>query len=682
MATRQSKREKRTGKSPSHRHAWHERDGLIYALLALLTILTFAPAFFNGFLSWDDNLNVWKNASFNPPTLSSVMGFWKGPFLDLYVPLTYTVWGILSAWAMLPTRDSRGNQLDPQIFHAANILVHVMAVLLAYAILRRLVGKKWPAAAGALLFALHPLQVEPVAWVTGMKDVLCGALSLAALWQYIAFAQARANIIECKHPRWHYAASLLLFILAVLAKPSAVTVPALAWVIDVLLIGKSWKKATVTLLPMFALAAVAVGLSIKFQTVIAPADGGHVLLRPLIAADTLAFYLYKLIFPVWLGVHYHRAPLVVIQHGWLYFTWIAPTAVLVAALIFRRRLPWLLAALGIFVAAVLPVSGIVPFSFQQYATVADRYVYVAMLGPALVLAAGIAALLARVGENENRRRILVIVLTVAIGVLGIRSFAQAFVWHDNKTLFANALVVNPNSALAYNYLAGEMAEPVPGESPGEMATRMQRARDLAERAVELSPNSPDGYLTLGSIYHKTGDLGDAIKAFSKAAELAPMKAEALNSYGGALAESGKAANYPEAEKLLRRAIAINPRLAQAHLNLGVLLRTTRGKDDPEVFKEVDLAVHLDGGDISGQLDLMQLYIDRHDSQHAMEHANVALQIDPNNVNVQVALMQLYMNQHDSEHAMEHANRVLQLDPNNQQAKRCRDFLLHLRPQTP
>ena len=637
MTTRVSKhkREKKA-KLVAAALAWYEREWLILLLLAIATIAVFAPACANEFLFWDDNLNVWKNASFNPPTISSIAAFWKGPFLDLYVPVTYTVWGILSAVAMNSTRDARGSLLDPTVFHTANVIVHVIAVLLAYAILRRLVGKKWPAAAGAMLFAIHPLQVEPVAWVTGMKDVFCGALSLAALWQYIAYAQAGRDDAVPKRRRWCYSILMLFFVLAVLAKPSAVTVPALAFVLDVALIRKSWKKAIVDLSPMFLLAAVAVVLSIRFQTVIAPADGGHVLLRPLIATDTLAFYFYKLVFPCWLGVQYNRAPLTVIRAGWLYFTWIVPTAAIVAAFIFRRTAPWALAAAAVFVVAVAPVSGIVPFSFQQYATVADRYVYVAMLGPALALAAGLAALLARRAVRpkapaDASSRTIAIVVSLVLLIFAIRTFAQTFVWRDNNALFSNALSVNPNSALAYNYLAGELAtNDVPNETNEARLERLARARDLARRSAELAPDNPDGYITLGTIYNTMGDLKDATTAFAKAAEVGPMKAEALDCYGGALAAQGNVASLPEAERLFRRAIQINPRLAKAHFNLGVLLINQHGPKDPEAFSEIETAVRLDGGDADAQMNLAKLYITRHDLDHALEHLRIVLQITPNN----------------------------------------------------
>src|SRR4051812_38443706 len=225
------------------------------------------------FTTWDDYYTVQHNPRFDPPTLEKVARFWP-PVLSaktaaarngenltgrafganervrvnhvfgLYMPVTYTVWGVLAAVAQ--TRDESGALvLNPWVFHSANVALHAASALVAFALLRRLVGRDWPAAAGALLFGLHPVQVEPVGWVSGMKDVLCGLLSLVALWQYVEFAicdrrfaigeegvafipfDRQSQIANRKSQIFHYLVASLGFLLALLSKPSAVTVPLL-----------------------------------------------------------------------------------------------------------------------------------------------------------------------------------------------------------------------------------------------------------------------------------------------------------------------------------------------------------------------------------------------------------------------------------------------------------------------
>src|SRR5687768_14840039 len=151
------------------------------ALLVAAVLAAFAPAMTAEFVTWDDRHNLFRNPRMNPPTLEGVWWYWTNPYKDLYVPVTYTVWSALAMLAETPTPDELGGRLNAYIFHLFNILLHAGSALAAYALLRS-VGESderqpdWPAWAGAMLFALHPVQVESVAWVSGMKDVLAGML--------------------------------------------------------------------------------------------------------------------------------------------------------------------------------------------------------------------------------------------------------------------------------------------------------------------------------------------------------------------------------------------------------------------------------------------------------------------------------------------------------------------------
>ena len=174
-----------------------------------------------------------------------------------------------------------------------------------------------------------------------------------------------------------------------------------------------------------------------------------------------AFYLYKLIFPCWLGFHYDHSPMTVIRSGWLYYTWIAPAAVVVVAIATRKRFPWIVASAALFVIGAAPVLGLVPFSYQRYSTVADRYVFLSMLGAALALASFIAM--------GSARRWKIIASAVLLCIFGARTFAQTLVWHDDANLYANGREVNPRSRPALAGLAGAMAsESVPNETPQAM----------------------------------------------------------------------------------------------------------------------------------------------------------------------------------------------------------------------
>ena len=222
-----SKRRQKPAKPIVERTPWHERAWPAILLLIIVTLIAFEPVFSAEFVAWDDNINVVKNPLMNPPTLASVKYIWTHSVLQLYIPISYTSWVGLAAMAQRETPDVNGVFLNPLIFHATNVVLHALAAMTTFVLLRRLVKSIWPATIGALLFALHPLQVEPVAWVTGMKDLLFGLFCLAALWQYLCFIQ-----IEPDAPVWkkatHYVAMLLLFVLASLSKPLGIAIPATA----------------------------------------------------------------------------------------------------------------------------------------------------------------------------------------------------------------------------------------------------------------------------------------------------------------------------------------------------------------------------------------------------------------------------------------------------------------------
>ncbi len=149
-------------------------------------LLAFFPVFVADFSNWDDNYNIAENPRLNPPTLQSVGFFWAHPIFDLYVPMTYSAWAVLAKVSYVAQPDADGWHLNPYIFHAANVFVHAASALLVFSILRRLVNKQiLPAWIGTMLFAIHPVQVESVAWIAGMKDVLAGMFALAALRLYL-----------------------------------------------------------------------------------------------------------------------------------------------------------------------------------------------------------------------------------------------------------------------------------------------------------------------------------------------------------------------------------------------------------------------------------------------------------------------------------------------------------------
>ena len=530
-----------SGNNPSQRR-------LARVLLALVVLAALSPVVTSDFGGFDDDLNVARNAHFNPPTLEGLLHYWRRPAHDLYVPLTYTTWWAAAHVAYSPRPDALGRRLDARVFHVLNLVLHVGATLVAFELLRLWVRDTWAAFAGAAVFGLHPLQVEPVAWVAGLKDVQAGVLALGALWQYLRAAEAT----PMRRRAIGWSIGTAAFVLAMLSKPSAVVVPAMAVVLDHVVTKRPWKSAVVRALPRFALAVPCVVWTTWAQPARAVGEAVALHVRPLIAADALAFYLYKLVWPLRLGVDYGRTPQLAVARGWVAYTWVVPLAVTVLALLARRTAPLLGAALALFVIALLPVLGLVPFDFQAYSTVADHYTYLPMLGPALAA----AWLASRLPERG-----MVGVIVIGSLVLGMLSFRQARTWRDAVTIFEQALRVNPQSWVAENQLAAARS------ARGDYAAAVEHAR----RAAALNPHAPTVHIVLALNLAKLGRTEEAIDAYRAALRVVPDDVFANTNLANLLADHKR---YDQAIEHYRRAIRADPGGGLARMNLATVYEET------------------------------------------------------------------------------------------------------------
>lgn len=543
------------------------RQSALAALLVIVTAAVFWQVHRFEFV-WDDVVNLTGNAYMARPSWASLARFWERPFAYLYVPLTYTVWLILArAVALWNLLGGSAAQLWPAPFHAANLLLHILAVLVVFAILRKIVRQDWPAAAGAMLFAVHPVQVEPVAWVTGLKDLLAGFLSLVSVWQYLAYLEVAAAAGKSaggnaektnaddhegsvtKQKRLHYTLATLAFVLALLAKPTAVVVPAALWVLDYCLIGRSMRAATRSL-SGWILVALSIAVVTKLaQTAELVEFITPLWFRPLLLADAIGFYLFKLVLPLRLTIDYGRSAQWVVNEGWLDFFWVIPCALAVPLWFGRERRSWLVAATALFVIGILPVSGLSVFAFQNISVVADRYLYFSMLGPALAL----ASLL-----SERGGKLPLAITLVALGLLSVRTAMQVPYWRDNRSLFDHALELNPNSWIARLNVATLVVQ------EGKLDEAVAQFRAL----LRLKPAYADAHNNLGSALSRQGKLDEAVEQYQEALRVNPASAMPHTNLANIHAKQGE---VDEAIRHYREAVRIDPEYFEAHQKLGDLL---------------------------------------------------------------------------------------------------------------
>ena len=595
---------------------------IIIALLIVLPLAVFWQTRNFDFV-WDDEVNVATNRYLNSLTVSNVVQFWQKPYERLYVPITYTVWAGIVPLARIFSSGDYPSRLSPKAFHTANIVLHLLSTLLVFAILKTLAQTEWGACIGALLFALHPLQVEPVAWVTGMKDVLSGCFSLLAIWQYLLYSKTRISLaapvttkrgrsnaaanhaaaLERK-ARFNYSAATVAFVAAMLAKPTAVVIPVIVLLLDYWVLKRPLRESALALAGWGAIAIPFV-LVTKLSQPESDLDFITPLgLRPLIAADALAFYLYKLFLPFGLAPDYGRIPQSVIEQKWIYFTWLVSAAVAVLIWLGKKHAPWLIAAVGIFVVGFLPVSGLVPFRFQNSSTVADRYLYLSMLGAAM--ACGWVL-------SEYRNKIVAGIGGVLILVLAVLSASQARYWHNETTLFSRVLELNPSSWAAQYGLGRALFK------QGNVTDAIARFRE----AVRLQPEFTKAHFSLAGLLAARGELDEAMAEYRKTLAIAPDFADAYVGLGNTLAQRG---DLDGAIEQYRRGLKSDPARSDIWFTLGNVY--VRKDNLAEAVASYSQALHITPDFVTAHNSLGRVLAARGDLAGATEHFREAVRLAP------------------------------------------------------
>lgn len=645
-------------------------------LAALITLLVYIPALRNDFVAWDDDVNVYAN----PHIRSLDPSFLKWAFSDITIsywqPLTwishaldYAVWG-----------------LNPTGHHLTNIILHSLNTFLVVLLIIRLLEEAplpdrrfilIAAGVAGLLFGIHPLHVESVAWVTERKDLLCTMFFLLSCVAYTKYAQAvriSASDRETAYSgaksnagrglqafrRKPYLLSLAFFTLALASKPMAVTLPVVLLLLDWYPLGRirSPKNAIAPLvekIPFLALGFIASIGAVAHKTPAEVISLAELTItgRILMAAKALIFYLYKMVLPFGLSPYYPD-PETVSARSFEY-----PAAVILvcgitaACIILARKHRMFLAVWGYYIVTLLPVLGIVK---TKAVTIADRFTYLPGLGPFLLAGLGAAWLWQRVESLKQFGRAmkwLAPAMALAICILLTHiTLRQTAIWKDSITFWSYVIGKEPLRApVAYNNRGtafkdkGQLDRAIEDftkliaidkKSPGAYNNRgivfreagqLARALDDHTTAIALKPGHPDSYNARGLVYKELGRTDLAIEDFNTAVRLAPDYADAYTSRGWTYKEMGQIGRAMED---YNTAIALDPMRYVAFNNRGMLYQET-GRPDLAI-EDFTRAVKLNPSFAEGYVNRGLAFEQAGQIDRAIEDYTLAIKANPSFAN--------------------------------------------------
>jgi len=591
--------------SVSRMAQWFSCECFLGLILLLAVIATYSPFWWAGYI-WDDDIVVTAN-----PIIVGPLGLkeiWTTSAADI-CPLTLTTFWLEHAlWGLAPLP-----------YHLVNVVMHAASAVLLWRILQNLqVPGAW---LGAALWALHPVQVESVAWISEMKNTESGLFFLLSILYFVHWLNKRDRDRNNRTVGL-YALSLFFAVLAMSSKSSTVILPV------ILCLFVWWKesrrhwRSLIMVAPFFLVSVIAAVASIVTQRLLlANANDSQWTAtwaaRLASAGNATWFYLWKLLWPY---------PLIAIYPRWEIdpdqWTSYLPlmAMVMISLILWFYRASWsrpYFLSLGFFLAALLPVLGLVNMSFLHYSQVADHFQYLASMGPLALAGAGLFSLADRI---IPRPKWFASILGMGMLLtLGLVSWQRAWVFQNEEALWTDTLLKNPNCWLGYN--------------------------------------------NLGWALFNQGRVDQAIDLFRKSLAINPAYAEAHNNLGAALSTESR---QTEAMAEYREAFRIKPDYAQAHYNLGVSLDAT--KQVKEAVSEYQKAVEIRPDYAEAHYNLANSLVNLGQADAAIAEYQTALKIDPDYVeahnNLGIALLQKGL----TDAAVIQFQEVVRLEPQNSQAQ--------------
>ena len=604
---------------------------LICLLLAAAAVAVFRGALHCDFVNYDDPTYVTSNADVQHGlTAPGVVWAFETGAASNWHPLTW-----LSHMA-----DVQFFGLKPAGHHLTSVLLHAANAALLFLILNAMTGAVWRSAVVAAFFALHPLRVESVVWVSERKDVLSTVFWMLTVWTYFKF--------QVSNLKSYYAAAVVCFACGLMAKPMLVTLPFVLLLLDYWPLRRRMRWGLlIEKIPFFILAAVSSVVTFVVQRrggAVSPLTGLPLSARIANAPVSYVRYLAKIFWPARLSVLY--------PHPGHWPVWqVAGAALLLAAItacvIWRARAqPYLAVGWFWFLGMLAPTIGLVQVGLQS---MADRYSYLPMVGISIIAIWGMCDMLA---QCPGGRWILGTAGGVAIAACMVLTPLQVRYWRDSDTLFEHAVEVTENNYLAYNNLGYFLSNR--GES--------EKAMLYYKSALRINPNYDEAHNNLGFALAELGRFQEATNEYIKALSINPGLTEAHNNLGNALGSLGL---NDAAMHEYRVALEEDPHHADAHNNYGIAL-AMHGQFD-EAIAHFRLAVLYKENYASAHSDLGNALAMKGDLAGAIQEYQTCLRINPKDSQAHNNLANVLVQQGRLDEADGHYRTALELKPDNPEA---------------
>ncbi len=573
---------------------------LVAAVMILAVLIAYLPALKNGYI-WDDPMHVTENALLF--SFEGLKKIWTEPgSFPQYYPVTLTVlWIEHALWG-----------LNPFGFHLANILLHGFNALLLWILLQRLAVPSAFFVSAA--FAFHPVHVESVAWISELKNTLSCFFYLISFLCYAKYSFSEQKR-DHNHRKLWYILAITVYILAVLSKTVACSLPAAALLIVF------WKKERVTwneirpLIPMFII-GLALGINtILMEKLVAGAQGVDwdfsIIDRFLIAGRALWFYIQKLVFPFKLSFIYPRWEI----DALIWWQYLFPLSILlVISLLWavRKKIgKGPLTAMLFFCGTLLPALGFIDTFPMKYSFVADHFQYIASIGMLALIIGGIDNLLVRLSLSRKTR---ISFFSAALLFLSVLTWNATFKYKDVETLWKDTLVKNPSSWMAHNNLGLALLR------KGNLDTSISHFLE----SIRLYPENYDAFSNLGIAYARKGQLRQAVNANVTAVKLAPRYKKAHINMANAYARSKE---FDLAAAYYKNAITFSPEDARLHNHAGIAFYLAGRLEDANFhFLE---AIRIKPAYFNARINLGNVYFRKKLFDKAFSHYSYAVSVNPN-----------------------------------------------------